>query len=87
MSQSKSPRSPPNGPPLGGPAPRPASTGTTGTTGTTGRFERPGAPRPAARPAVSRHAAITRTLHNYASYKTWAEKMRNNWQPGKEPKP
>ena len=80
MSQSKVPPSPPDERPLGGPAPRPASTGTTG------RFERPAAPRPAARPPGSRHAAITRTLHNYASYKTWAEKMRSNWQPGKEPK-
>ena len=80
MSQGKSPRSPPIGIPLGGPPAPPVSTGTTG------RFERPGAPRPAGRPTASRHGAITRTLHNYASYKTWAEKMRTNWQPGKEPK-
>jgi hypothetical protein len=32
-----------------------------------------------------RHSAITRNLRNYASYKSWAEKMRNSWEPGKEP--
>jgi hypothetical protein len=45
-------------------------------------------PTPAfpARPgAISRHSAITRNLRNYASYKSWAEKMRNSWEPGKEP--
>ena len=33
----------------------------------------------------SRHSAITRNLQNYASYKSWAEKMRVNWEPGKDP--
>lgn len=32
-----------------------------------------------------RHSAITRNLQNYASYKSWAEKMRSNWEPGKDP--
>jgi hypothetical protein len=46
----------------------------------------PLAPRPAlprARVPSGRHAAITRDLQNYASYKSWAERMRNNWVPGK----
>ena len=32
-----------------------------------------------------RHSAITRNLQSYASYKSWAEKMRSSWEPGKEP--
>ena len=32
-----------------------------------------------------RHSAITRNLHSYASYKSWAEKMRSAWEPGKDP--
>ena len=80
MSDSKSPRSSPTRGSLGGPTPRPASTGSTG------RFERPGVPRANARPMSSRHSAITRTLHNYASYKSWAEKVRSSWDPGKAPK-
>jgi len=35
--------------------------------------------------ATSRHSAITRNLRNYASYKSWAEKMRSTWDPGKDP--
>ena len=40
---------------------------------------------PRARVVGSRHSAITRNLQNYASYKSWAEKMRTNWEPGKDP--
>ncbi len=28
-----------------------------------------------------RHAAITRTLYSYSSYKSWAEKVRTSWDP------
>ena len=51
-------------------------------------LEAPVAPRPVlprGRVLGSRHSAITRNLQNYASYKSWAEKMRTNWEPGKEP--
>jgi hypothetical protein len=80
MSDSKGPRLTPTRKP--GDAPPPVRPGATGTTG---RFERPGG-RERPRVAGSRHAAITRTLQNYASYKSWAEKMRINWEPGKDPK-
>ncbi len=33
-----------------------------------------------------RHTAITRTLYNYSSYKSWAEKVRTSWDPGSEEK-
>lgn len=46
----------------------------------------PGAAFPGRPVANSRHAAITRNLRNYASYKSWAEKMRSSWDPGKDPK-
>lgn len=29
-----------------------------------------------------RHTAITRTLYNYSSYKSWAEKVRTSWDAG-----
>ena len=29
----------------------------------------------------TRHAAITRNLYSWSSYKTWADKMRHDWQP------
>lgn len=36
-----------------------------------------------AAPAVSgRHSAITRSLYSYASYKSWADKVRTSWDPG-----
>ncbi len=28
----------------------------------------------------TRHAAITRNLYSWANYKSWAEKMRHDWQ-------
>jgi len=28
----------------------------------------------------TRHAAITRNLYSWSNYKTWAEKMRHDWQ-------
>jgi hypothetical protein len=59
--------------------PRPAATGLTG------RFERPGLGRAPSRSGVSRHSAITRNLQSYANYKTWADKVRTNWEPGKDP--
>ncbi len=53
---------------------------------------RPDAPATGGRGVLSRsrvlggrHSAITRNLQNYASYKSWAEKMRTNWEPGKDP--
>jgi hypothetical protein len=76
MSDSKSPRVPPNRKPLD-----PAVPTRPGAAGVTGRMERGGLPRP-----PSRHSAITRNLQNYASYKLWAEKVRSSWEPGKEPK-
>jgi hypothetical protein len=31
----------------------------------------------------SRHAAITKTLANFPSYKSWAEKAKTNWKKDK----
>lgn len=31
-------------------------------------------------PANSRHAAITRSLHSWSNYKSWTEKVRNDWK-------
>jgi len=31
----------------------------------------------------SRHAAITRTLHTFPNYKSWAEKVKNSWDKEK----
>ena len=28
----------------------------------------------------TRHAAITRNLYTWSNYKTWADKMRTDWQ-------
>jgi hypothetical protein len=28
-----------------------------------------------------RHAAITRNLYTWSNYKSWAEKVRNSWDP------
>ncbi|MBX3704156.1 MAG: hypothetical protein KF822_10300 [Steroidobacteraceae bacterium] len=47
-----------------------------------GRSERGGtepAPRPPRRGAPSRHGAISRELTKYASYKSWADKMRGTF--------
>jgi hypothetical protein len=30
-----------------------------------------------------RHAAITNTLYNWHNYKSWAEKVRGNWEDKK----
>jgi hypothetical protein len=43
------------------------------------------APLPRGRVTGSRHSVITRNLQNYANYKSWAEKMRSSWVPGKDP--
>jgi hypothetical protein len=36
------------------------------------------------RPTSSRHAAITRSLYSWASYKSWTDKVRHSWD--KDPK-
>ncbi len=33
-----------------------------------------------------RHSAITRNLYNFASYKTWADKMKGSFDDGKDGK-
>lgn len=38
--------------------------------------------RKGGRVPAGRHTAITRTLYSYASYKSWADKVRSNWDPG-----
>ncbi len=81
MSDSKSPRSPPPRKPLDAAVP-----GRTAPVGLTGPIERRAVPRPPGRAGASRHSAITRNLQNYASYKLWAEKVKSNWEPGKDPK-
>ncbi len=81
MSDSKSPRSPPSRKPLEAAVP-----GRTAASGLTVPIERRAVPRPPGRSGASRHSAITRNLQNYASYKLWAEKVKSNWEPGKDPK-
>ncbi len=34
----------------------------------------------------TRHAAITRNLYTWSNYKSWAEKMRNDWNEDDEAK-
>ena len=34
-------------------------------------------------PPNTRHAAITRTLHTFPNYKSWAEKVKNSWDKEK----
>lgn len=41
-------------------------------------------PTPPAPPATDRHAAITRSLKNFPSYKSWTDKIKNTWKPDKE---
>jgi hypothetical protein len=36
-----------------------------------------------AAPGNARHAAITKRLSNFPSYKSWAEKVKSNWQKDK----
>ena len=74
MTDSKSPRMPPIRKPLDPAGVVPAAPAVVGR-----------APLPRGRVLGSRHSAITRNLQNYASYKSWAEKMRVNWEPGKDP--
>jgi len=78
MSDSKSPRMPPIRKPLDAPLGVRPDAPVVGA-----RPERAVMPRP--RVLGSRHSAITRNLQNYASYKSWAEKMRTNFEPGKDP--
>lgn len=35
-------------------------------------------------PASSRHAAITRTLYSWSSYKSWAERVRGSFDKDKK---
>jgi hypothetical protein len=78
MTDSKSPRIPPLRKPLDAPlGVRPDAPAVPV------RTDRVALPRP--RVVGSRHSAITRNLQNYASYKSWAEKMRTNFEPGKDP--
>jgi hypothetical protein len=35
---------------------------------------------PEVAPANARHAAITKRLSNFPSYKSWAEKVKSNWK-------
>ena len=35
----------------------------------------------------TRHAAITRNLYTWSNYKSWAEKMRNDWREEEDAKP
>jgi len=81
MSDSKIPRNPPVRKPLEGAVP-----GRAASAGLPGRIERAALPRAAGRAGAGRHSAITRNLQNYASYKLWAEKVKNSWEPGKDPK-
>jgi hypothetical protein len=34
-------------------------------------------------PPNSRHSAITRTLHTFPNYKSWADKVKNSWDKDK----
>ncbi len=36
-----------------------------------------------ARKSGDRHSAITRTLYNWSSYKSWADRMRSSWDTEK----
>jgi hypothetical protein len=31
--------------------------------------------------ARARHAAITKNLHTWSNYKSWAEQVKDSWQP------
>lgn len=33
---------------------------------------------------TNRHAAITRSLKNFPSYKSWTDKIKNSWKPEKD---
>jgi hypothetical protein len=35
-------------------------------------------------PANPRHAAITRSLYSWSNYKSWTDKVRNNWNKDKK---
>lgn len=43
--------------------------------------------RKSARLPAGRHTAITRNLYSYASYKSWADKVRSSWDPSQGPLP
>jgi hypothetical protein len=47
--------------------------------GTRNWLTRPQAPN-------ARHAAITKSLFNFPSYKSWTERVKSNWQKDKESK-
>ena len=35
--------------------------------------------------ARARHAAITKNLHTWSNYKSWADKMRDSWEGDESP--
>ncbi|MGH8178802.1 MAG: hypothetical protein ACREV5_21295 [Steroidobacter sp.] len=37
-----------------------------------------------AQPPNPRHAAITRSLYSWSNYKSWTDKVRNNWDKDKK---
>ncbi len=37
-----------------------------------------------AQPTNPRHAAITRSLYSWSSYKSWTDKVRNSWAKEKK---
>jgi hypothetical protein len=37
-----------------------------------------------AQPTNPRHAAITRSLYNWSSYKSWTDKVRHGWDKDKK---
>lgn len=39
-----------------------------------------------AQPANPRHAAITKSLYSWSNYKSWTDKVRNNWDKDKSGK-
>ena len=40
--------------------------------------------RERAQPTNPRHAAITRSLYNWSSYKSWTDKVRHGWDKDKK---
>lgn len=59
----------------------------TGETGAVVRAGGGGEPRnwlDRAQPANPRHAAITRSLYSWSSYKSWTDKVRSNWNKDKK---
>jgi hypothetical protein len=49
-------------------------------------LDRAPTPPPPVQPGNSRHAAITRSLYSWSNYKSWTDKVRNNWDKDKNGK-